>query len=98
MTKISLTDFVDFVIKSGTPKLTKVKQIKGRGEYSPASDFWKNLREAIVDYHKADSSNKKLLDNATKQKDAKRAKHYPSRIAGYKKFRNVLFKGSQFFS
>lgn len=28
MPEISLTEFVDFVIKSGTPKLTEVRRIK----------------------------------------------------------------------
>ena len=45
--KISLTDFVDFVSKSGTSKLTKVKQIKGRRSYHPAFDFWKLMRDEI---------------------------------------------------
>jgi len=86
MAKISLTDFVDFVIKSGTPKLTKVRQIKERGEYSPAFDFWKGLREGIIEYHTSGSTNKKLLDNISKQNDEKRAASYPSRVNAYKIF------------
>ena len=45
MPEISLTDFVDFVIKAGSPKLTKVRELVNRGGYSPAFDFWKTLRE-----------------------------------------------------
>ena len=40
MPDISLTQFVDFVIKAGSPKLTAVRQIMTTS-YSPASDFWK---------------------------------------------------------
>ncbi|MGC8623940.1 MAG: hypothetical protein ACP5VQ_01585 [Phycisphaerae bacterium] len=39
MPEISLTDFVDFLIKSGTPKLTKVTQIKQRPDYNPNPYF-----------------------------------------------------------
>jgi len=53
MPAISLTTFVDFVIKSGTPRITyvrKTKQLYGQG-YSPARDFWKPLRDRIVEMH-----------------------------------------------
>ena len=49
--EISLTDFVDFVIKAGSPKLTKVRELFNRGEYSPAFDYWKQLRDHIADTH-----------------------------------------------
>ncbi len=52
MPEISLTDFVDFVIKAGPPKLTKVREIKTRVEYSPKLDFWKILRDGIRDFHR----------------------------------------------
>ena len=39
MAEISLTDFVDFVIKSGSPKLTKVKSAKTRPDYDPKTDY-----------------------------------------------------------
>jgi hypothetical protein len=45
MIRVSLTDFVDIVSKSGTPKATKVAQVKKRGRYEPAVDFYKPLRE-----------------------------------------------------
>lgn len=49
--EISLTDFVDFVCKSGTAKLTKVRQIKERDDYSPKTDFYKALREGVIENH-----------------------------------------------
>ena len=45
MPDVSLTEFVDFVGKSGNPKLTLVRQIKERGEYSPAEDFLAEAKE-----------------------------------------------------
>ena len=37
---VSLTDFVDFVSKSGRPKLTQVQHVKWRPKYDPKTDFW----------------------------------------------------------
>ena len=87
MIQVSLTDFVDFVHSSGSPKLTKVKQIKNREEYHPAFDFWKPLREGIIDYHKSGKDDKSKLDKIVDNlKDDKKKKNYPSRIKGYKSF------------
>lgn len=52
MPGISLTDFVDIVSAAGTPKATKVKNVKNRPEYEPRFDYWKRLRDQIVDVHK----------------------------------------------
>ncbi len=50
MIKISLTDFVDFVLTIPASHLTKVKKIANRGEYDPKNDFWKPLREGIQSF------------------------------------------------
>jgi hypothetical protein len=84
--EISLTDFVDFVCKAGSAKLTKVKVIKNRDPYSPATDFYKALREGIIKNHqnKGDKKElKKILDDIT---DPKKEKNYTEAIDGYKKF------------
>lgn len=87
MPEISLTDFVDFIVKSGTPRLTKVRQLRERTEYDPASDFWKALREGIVSYHRSASANKNQLDSIiTIVNDSKRKKRYNAAIEHYKKF------------
>jgi hypothetical protein len=44
---ITLTDFLNIVQSTGMTKLSKIRKIKIR-EYSPASDYYKSLREAIV--------------------------------------------------
>jgi len=59
--QISLTDFIEYVSKVGTTKFTKVKEIKNREPYHPAFDFWKPLREKIIEIHK-ENKNKNLLD------------------------------------
>lgn len=57
---VSLTDFIDFVNKSGNSKMTKVKQVKYRNTYHPASDFYKALREEIIETHKINGDKKSL--------------------------------------
>jgi hypothetical protein len=87
MPEISLTDFVDFVIKSGTPKLTKVREIKKRGDYEPAFDFWKQLREGIQIFHKNGLAKRNELDNAVGMvNDPKKMRRYIQALTGYKRF------------
>lgn len=84
--EISLTDFVDFVCKAGSSKLTKVKQIKKREDYSPAQDFYKPLREGIIEVHKNDGEKKdlkRIIDSIT---DSKKIRNYTEAIEGYKRF------------
>lgn len=87
MISISLTDFVDFVASSGTPKLTKVRYVKGRPEYHPALDFYRILRNALVAFHQEGSKDKSELDGIiTNLTDEKKKKRYDTAIRGYKKF------------
>ena len=50
MERVSLSYFVDFVLKVGTPKLAGVKEFKEH-RYDHLTDFYKPLREAIVEMH-----------------------------------------------
>jgi len=89
MIRISLTDFVDFVSSSGTPKLTKVKKAKKQDEtpYAPFKDFWKTLRDGIVEYHKSGGSDKSKLDNImTRVRGKNKLARYPECIRAYKRF------------
>lgn len=52
MPQLSLTDFVDVVSRTGTPKANKVAGIKNRLAYSPAFDFYKPLRDGLITIHK----------------------------------------------
>ena len=51
MPDISLTDFIKFVSATGSSRITKVRDAKCRGVYDPRSDYWKQMREAIVAFH-----------------------------------------------
>ncbi|WP_459640692.1 hypothetical protein [Flavobacterium sp. CGRL2] len=83
---VSLTDFIDFVNKSGNSKMTKVKQVKYRNTYHPASDFYKAFREEVIETHR-NNGDKKSLDNLLhKLTDLKKKVNYPTSIDGYKKF------------
>jgi hypothetical protein len=85
--KISLTDFVDFVSKSGAPKLTKVKEVKKREKYNPAFDFWKPLRDKISDFHKKDKKDKNEFDKLILElTDKKKVGRYTELIKAYKSF------------
>lgn len=83
MPEISLTDFVDFVVKVGSPKLTKVREIKTRGQYSPAIDFWKRLREGIICFHRDSTPLDVTLNGIT---DRNKLKRYPAATAAYERF------------
>jgi len=52
MPEISLTSFVDFVLAGGTTRLRRVREIKRQINegYSPATDFYKAIREGIVSF------------------------------------------------
>jgi hypothetical protein len=79
---VSLTTFVDFVSKAGTPKATVVRNWKEKDEYQVASDFYKQLREAIIEYHKVRTP----LDAVLRYCHRKKVVHYQAAITGYKKW------------
>jgi hypothetical protein len=85
MEKISLTDFIDVVSKSGESKATKVASIKNRGVYSPAVDFYKRLRDGIVELLSSDGP-KTSLDDIVTSVHPKRKGHYQEAILGLKKW------------
>jgi hypothetical protein len=82
--KVSLTTFVDFVLKAGTPKLTVVKTFKDRDDYDPAADYYKPLRNEIVRMHAAGDP-KKVLDAFLATVHARKKVNYATAVAGYKK-------------
>lgn len=88
MPTISLTHFVDFVSKVGTPKLTLVKNVKEQlaNAYDPASDFYKTVRDGIIEMHKKGDPKTTLDVLLTGLGDHKKQTAYPPIVAGYKKF------------
>ncbi len=86
MPQISLTDLVDIVSKSGTPKATKVAQVKARPDYEPAFDFYKPLRDHIIEVHRTGLDKKALSAFLAGIEDGKKRTNYPPVIDGYKKW------------
>lgn len=97
MDPISLTSFVDFVSKSGTPKLTAVRKTKRlmADEYAPAKDFYKRIREAIVEMHQAGASIAHVSAILPGLTDQKKIDSFPRLIKGYKKWSGR--KGAEWF-
>lgn len=60
-TKISLTDFINFVNKSGTQKMNQVRQIKNRTEYEPWGDFYKLIGKEYSKFIKQGSQKRLCL-------------------------------------
>lgn len=86
MPRITLTDFIEVVTKSGSPKATKVSQLKNREAYAPATDFYKIIRDGIIKIHR-ESLTKSELTKLTKNiHDPKKTANYPAMIDGYKKW------------
>lgn len=83
MRKVSLTDFVDVVSKSGTPKANHVSRVINRPKYSPASDFYKPLRDCIVDTHKNNLPPQIVYELLAHLKDEKKVSNYPEAVNGY---------------
>jgi hypothetical protein len=86
MPQISLTDFVDISTKSGRPKATKVRQVKERPEYEPAFDFYKPLRDHLVETHRSGGSKADVSNVLAELTDPKKVRNYPDLVKGYKKW------------
>lgn len=84
--ELSMTDFVDIVHQSGTPKATKIRQVKQRPDYHPAFDFYKPIREAIADTHASGGSKLAFQAVAGAVSDPKKIANYPAVISGYSKW------------
>lgn len=85
MPRIYLSDFVDVVSKSGSPKATKVRAMKNRAPYSPATDFYKPLRDGLVELHREGQGRGALVQAADTQ-DRKKVDAYRALAEGYRKW------------
>jgi hypothetical protein len=84
--QMTFTEFIDVIIKTGTTKITKIKQIKNKPEYEPATDFYRSLRLYLIEYHQ-----KGLYDEPKKtafdlSQDKKKHEHFSVLLNGYWKF------------
>lgn len=86
MPKLSLTDFVGVVSSSGTPKTTKVRQIKNRSDYHPAKDYYKQVRDGIVAVHRSGAPKTRLDGYIGKAIDVKKIDNFNAVVLGYKRW------------
>ncbi|MHB8954571.1 MAG: hypothetical protein ACYC4U_16490 [Pirellulaceae bacterium] len=88
MIDISLTRFLDFTMKSGAPKLTSLQQTKKQlaDRYNPATDYYKQIRDAIVAHHRDGRPFSTVETVATNVNNRSKQDNYPAIAAGYKSF------------
>lgn len=86
--KLSLTELVDVVCKSGARKARQVMTIKSRSmeEYSPAKDFYKQLRGSVIALHRSHTPKDTLDAVLFTVSDRTRRARYTLLIASYKKW------------
>ncbi|MFO0755208.1 MAG: hypothetical protein U0359_01850 [Byssovorax sp.] len=94
MNKISMTHFVDFVLKAGTPRLTTVRATKTT-RHDLLSDFYLPLREAMLDMHRSGKPISALRDHLAALEDERKKRIYPEIVKGYEKF--LAATGATFF-
>lgn len=85
MPNVMMSDVVDVFSCAGSPKVTKVSQIKNRPPYEPAFDFYRPLRQGIVGIH-AEGKDKAALDAIIDSVHIKKVENYREAIAGYKRW------------
>lgn len=76
---------VDLVSKAGTPKATKVREIKYREAYQPAIDYYKRFRDGVVAIHSGGEPKdalKDILDYLPQNKMV----NYLEVVEGYRKW------------
>jgi hypothetical protein len=85
--QVALTSFIDFVLKSGSPKKTCADKIKLQmaEAYDPAKDYYKRFREAVQELH-MEGHDKKDLKRLIGALPDKKIENYNMMIAGYKRF------------
>lgn len=84
---ISLTDFVDFATKAGTPRLSKVREVLRRGDYHPSTDFWRSFREYLKEHGRAGTlTTQGLRAFAANHPDGKKIGRFSAAAIGYVRF------------
>lgn len=85
MESISHTYFVDFMLTSGPSRLTSARHIQ-EGPDERYSDFYRPVREAIVDMHRKGLDTSVLADLLTSLEDPREQRIFPKVVIGYGKF------------
>ncbi len=82
--EVSFTQFVDFTLKRGQSKITKVKQIRNK-EYDAAYDFWRELKGGIS-HQLRTGANLDSLDEVIVEANEHKRHHYEEAVRQYKWF------------
>lgn len=85
MESISLSYFVDFVLTHGTSRITSAHHIK-MGPDERYSDFYKPVRETIVDMHRKGLDTRVLSDLLGSLTDPREKRIFPKVVIGYSRF------------
>ena len=85
--RISLTQFLNVISKTSLSKLKKIDSVASQVscEYSPAQDYYGDLKRAVVAMHKS-GHQKDYLDASLWRVNEKKLPKYLERIAKYKKW------------
>jgi hypothetical protein len=86
MINLRLSDFIDIVSKSGISKTNTILSIKNRPPYQPAFDYYKPLREHIINLHKHNKGKKELLYANDLTSDKKKWENYNIILSKYREF------------
>jgi hypothetical protein len=89
MIRITMTQFLDFTAATGTSRLTQVRKVKAQQEagYSPATDYWKPLRNAIeTEFQRGWSGKASLQRLGEASGDPKKQGRYAECIDGMAKW------------
>ena len=83
---ISMTNFVDFVSSVGTARITAARNIKSiyEKEYEPSKDYWKRLRDHIVEVHERNGSKNDLADLLEEAMPKGKLSNYHDRAQNYR--------------
>lgn len=81
-----LTDFINFVTRTGGPRIRAVRDVARRTGYLPRFDYWKPLRDGIRKIHQAGEGPDELDRIIETVPDPARVPNYEIAIAGYRKF------------
>ncbi len=85
---LSLTKFVDYIVKSGIPRLTEVRNIKRQLEagYKPHQDYYLKFRRLVRHVHSSGKPVGMIAPMAEECADASRKINYDHMARGYQRF------------
>ena len=83
MPQLCLADLVDVVSRTGEQKARKLLEIKKRPKYDPKADFYKRIRETIVECHEKGLGKEHIHTDLGDLKDKKKRNHYPAVASAY---------------